>query len=76
MKKVTAGRDALGEFAPKFAELSVTGLETAAVSLAVFYRLACAYFCKATALLQISRFAFRKKAAERNSLTSQINNFL
>ena len=54
----------------------LTRVELITVSLAAFYRLACAYFCKATALLQISRFAFRKKAAERNSPTLQTNNFL
>ncbi len=54
----------------------LTRVEPVTVSLAAFYRLTCAYFCKATALLQISRFAFQKKAAVRNSLTCQINNFL
>ena len=57
-------------------QLGLASAEHVTVSLAVFYRLACVYYCKATALLQISRFAFRKKTAERNSLTSQINNFL
>ena len=56
--------------------LRLTRAEPITVSLAAFYRLACAYFCKAIALLQISRFAFRKKAAERNSSTSQTNKFL
>ena len=56
--------------------LRLTRAEPITVSLAAFYRLACAYFCKAIALLQISRFAFRKKAAERNSSTLQTKNFL
>ena len=46
-------------------------VELVTVSLATFYFLSCAYFCKALALLQISRFAFQKKVAERNSLTCQ-----
>ena len=57
-------------------EVRLTRVEPVTVSLAAFYRLAYAYFCKATALLQISHCANRKKAAERNSLTLQINNFL
>ena len=57
-------------------KVRLTRAEPITVSLAAFYRLACAYFCKAIALLQISRFAFRKKAAERNSSTSQTNKFL
>ena len=57
-------------------DVRLTRVEPVTVSLAAFYRLAYAYFCKATALLQISHCANRKKAAERNSLTLQINNFL
>ena len=49
--------------------LRLTRVEPITVSLDAFYCLACAYFCKATALLQISRFAFQKKATERNSST-------
>ncbi len=54
----------------------VTRDERVTVWLATFYRLSCVRFCKATALLQTPRFAFRKKLAERNSSTCQINNFL
>ena len=36
----------------------LTRAEHITVSLAAFYPLACVYFCKASALLQISRFAF------------------
>ena len=57
-------------------DVRLTRVEPVTVSLAAFYRLAYAYSCKATALLQISHCANRKKAAERNSLTLQINNFL
>ena len=49
--------------------LSLTRVEPITVSLDAFYCLACAYFCKAPALLQIPRFAFQKKATERNSST-------
>ncbi len=45
------------------------------VSLTDFSSLSCACFCKANALLQISRFAFQKKSAEINSSTYQMNNF-
>ena len=54
----------------------LTRVEPITVSLVAFYRFACVYFCKASALLQISRYAFQKKAAERNSSTCQINIFL
>ena len=49
--------------------------EPATVYLGAFYRLACAHFCKATALLQIPRFAFRLKSREINSSTCQIKIF-
>ena len=49
--------------------LSLTRVEPITVSLDAFYCFACAYFCKAQALLQISRVAFQKKATERNSST-------
>ncbi len=58
------------------AKYRLTRVEPITVSLAAFCYLFCVHFCKATALLQISRFAFHQKAAKRNSSTCQINNFL
>ena len=54
----------------------LTGVEHIAASLVAFSRLSRVYFCKATALLQIARLAFRKKAAKISSSTLQIKNFL
>ncbi|MBQ4051494.1 MAG: hypothetical protein IJD13_07670, partial [Oscillospiraceae bacterium] len=39
----------------------LTRVESVTVSLAAFPRLACVHFCKALALLQISRFALQKR---------------
>ena len=49
--------------------VKVTRIELITVWRNAFSRLACVHFCKATALLQISHFAFQKKAKMINSST-------
>ena len=49
--------------------LKLTGVEHITATLVAFSRLSRVHFCKASALLQIARFDFRKKATKICSST-------